>query len=240
MIAWPLDGKQYTAEPIGAYNGTRTRGVFSDENCFKVTPAGGLKVTLSKGFAWLKPEEFWGLAVYQKESQQFTIPAGTGAQPRYLGIAIQFNKTTNEVGAVLKTGEYAADPQKPTPAQNAYYDEIIPATIIQRPGAVEITAADIIDERHNEAMCGLMRDGVTRIPTAMLTAQVEALIDQLVAAVEQAAGGQTIDGSITPEKLADSTKELFAPAYSYGTADKTPGSHSDLPDGSVYWKVAQT
>ena len=241
MIAWPLDGKSYTAEAKGAYNATRTRGVYSSDICFRVQPAGGLKVTLSKGLAWLKPEEYWGMVCYQKESQIFDIPVGSGELDRYFGIAIQYNKSTNEVAAELKTGDYSTHPAKPTPRHDAYFEEIIPFTILQRAGAIEITPSDIHDERLNEEMCGLMRDGVTGIPTAALNEQAEALLQEIRAQLGQIIGGAIPDnsisnqkiqnGAITNEKLSSNLKLVLGPGQ-YGTGG--PPSAAGVPDGTIY------
>ena len=51
---------------------------------------------------------------------------------------------------------------------------------IRRPaGSTEITTANITDTRADEAVCGVMRDGVTGIPTAQLQAQALAIMTQL-------------------------------------------------------------
>ena len=49
----------------------------------------------------------------------------------------------------------------------------------RRAGSTEITAADITDTRADEAVCGVMRDGVNGIPTAQLQAQALAIMTQL-------------------------------------------------------------
>ena len=46
-------------------------------------------------------------------------------------------------------------------------------------GSSVITAADITDTRADEDVCGVMRDGVTGIPTAQLQAQALAMMTQL-------------------------------------------------------------
>ena len=52
MICFPLDNTEYEAKDMGAYLGTRTRGVFSAEGNFAVTPAeNGLAVKVSPGLA---------------------------------------------------------------------------------------------------------------------------------------------------------------------------------------------
>ena len=46
-------------------------------------------------------------------------------------------------------------------------------------GSSVVTAADITDTRADEAVCGVMRDSVTGIPTAQLQAQALAMMTQL-------------------------------------------------------------
>jgi len=72
--------------------------------------------------------------------------------------------------------------------RNLDFDEIYAAIIMVRAGATSILPTDITDLRLNETYCGIMRDGVTGIPTAQLQAQVQELIDQLsdeIASIEQ-------------------------------------------------------
>ena len=56
---------------------------------------------------------------------------------------------------------------------------------IRRPaGSTAVIAADITDTRADETVCGVMRDGVTGIPTAQLQKQVKAMLDSLQAEVD--------------------------------------------------------
>lgn len=177
MTAWPLDNTEYTAEQIGAWSGTRTRGVFSAEGCFAVTAAGGFGIQIAPGLAWLKAAEYWGIAVLEKAATAKQIEVGSGLLPRYVAVVLQYDKTANEARLALRYGDYSNAPAKPQPLRNEYFDEVILASILQPAAAVEITQADIADERLNEAMCGLMRDGVTGLPTAQLFAQARAQLD---------------------------------------------------------------
>ena len=177
MMVWPLDNAEYTAEAIGAFAGTRTRGVFAAEDCFRVTSVRGFTVKLSGGLAWLKKEKYWGLAVMEPTDTQLTVEVGSGALSRYAAVCILLDKTANAARVELRYGEYSDRPVKPAPRRDAYFDEIIVATILQKAAAVEITPADITDERTNEDLCGLMRDGVTGIPLGGLLEQAQAEFD---------------------------------------------------------------
>ncbi len=184
MMVWPLDHSDYTAEAIGAFAGSRTRGVFSMEDCFKVTSMGGNTVKMSGGLAWLKKEKYWGVAVLEKEETQWHVDVGSGVLSRYIAVVLQLDKTGNKPKKELRYGEYADKPKKPVPRRDSYYDEIVVATILQRAGAVEITSADITDERGNGELCGLMRDAVTGIPTEELYTQASEFMRRLDAELQ--------------------------------------------------------
>ena len=178
MTAWPLDNTEYTAEAIGAWSGTRTRGVFSAEDCFAVTADGGFGILVSPGLAWLKAADWWGIAVLEQTETAFQLEVGSGLLARYAAVLLQYDKTAYEVRLALRYGSYSDAPEKPQPVRDEYFDEIILASILQPAAAVEITQADITDERLNEDVCGLMRDGVTGLPTAALYAQWDAFFER--------------------------------------------------------------
>ena len=54
-------------------------------------------------------------------------------------------------------------------------------TVSVAAGSTVIKAADVTDTRLNEQVCGLMRDGVTGLPTAQIARQADALLDAIKA-----------------------------------------------------------
>ncbi len=214
MQAWPLDGHEYTAAPIGAYTGTRTRGVFSAQDCFAVTAAGGRNIRVSGGLAWLKPEPFWGVAAYDKDAVTLTVDVASGALSRWVGVAISYDKTANTMPRViLRYGDYAQSPVKPVPRQDEAYEEIIVASILQRAASVEIAPDDIEDERLNDEMCGIMRDGVTGIPTSTLQNQASALIAKLKAQLERVITGSDVMLKSVYDKDNNGAADLYGEEY---------------------------
>ena len=65
------------------------------------------------------------------------------------------------------------------------------ASVFVPAGTVSITSADITDLRLDEVFCGLMRDGVTGIPTEQLQNQASQLLTQLKQAISDAGGAIT-------------------------------------------------
>ena len=179
MTCFPLDNTRYEAKDMGAYLATRTRGVFSAENNLAVTPGeSGLSVLVSPGLAWLRWSEFWGACALQEQALTINLDAADGVLQRIDVIVCRLDKVNNRAEIVAKKGAFSSDPIVELPVRNANFDEIYLATVRVRAGAIKLNGTDITDQRLNETYCGLMRDGVTGIPTAQLHAQWAAFFAQ--------------------------------------------------------------
>ena len=169
MICFPLDNEEYEADALGAWCGTRTRGVFAAADQFTVKANGDMTITVSPGLAWLKADTYWGVAAFERDPQVRTIDTADGTLTRIDAVCIRLDKNRNIGELVVKKGAYS--PQPPTiaaPARNLDYDEIYVATVRVRAGTTVILDTDITDQRTEETYCGVMRDGVTGIPTQSL------------------------------------------------------------------------
>ena len=204
MLCFPLDNVEYEAKALGAWLGTRTRGVFSADSNLAVWAAGGMTISVTPGLSWLKMADLWGAVFVQEEAASLTIDGADASLPRIDIVCIQLRKSMNEASIVVKKGTAAVNPLIVSPVRDSDYDELYLASVYVAAGATEITSANITDLRLNETYCGVMRDGVTGIPTAQLQAQAEALIDQLQAAIDG-----VIDGSQYMLHIAyDNTNEV--------------------------------
>ncbi len=169
MICFPLDNVEYEASALGAWCGTRTRGVFSADGHYSVRANGGMSVLVSPGLAWLKADIYWGVNAYEVDPKVLQVDRADGSLSRIDVVCIRLDKNQNMGELFIKKGSYT--PQPPTiapPIRNLDYDEIYVATIFVRAGATSILSSDITDQRMNEEYCGIMRDGVTGIPTQSL------------------------------------------------------------------------
>ncbi len=185
MICFPLDNTPYEAKDMGTYLATRTRGVFSSDGNLAVTPGeSGLSVSVSPGLAWLKWSDYWGTAALQAQAITLNLDTADGALKRIDAIVCRLDKVNNRAEIVVKKGAPSSAPIVVPPVRDANYDELYIATVLIGAGVISISASAITDQRLNEEYCGLMRDGITGIPTAQLQEQVQQLIDHLRAEVD--------------------------------------------------------
>ena len=184
MICFPLDNTPYEAKDMGTYLATRTRGIFSSDGNLAVTPGeSGLSVSVSPGLAWLKWSDYWGTAALQAQAITLNLDAADGALKRIDAIVCRLDKLNNRAEIVVKKGAPSSAPIVVPPVRDANYDELYIATVLIGAGVISISASAITDQRLNEEYCGLMRDGVTGIPTASLHAQAQQILTELTDAL---------------------------------------------------------
>ena len=184
IITYPLNGVVYSAEDVATYLCTRTSGVYSKETNFAVSNTGTRQITVAPGLAWINYDDFKGISVCSREENVLTVPEADNTLNRVDRVVLQFDTSENIAAIKLKTGTPAVAAQPPDILQNHNQYELGLCTISVPAGSTAVTAADITDTRADETVCGVMRDGVTGIPTAQLQAQVKAMLDSLQAEVD--------------------------------------------------------
>lgn len=184
IITYPLNGVVYSAEDVATYLCTRTSGVYSKETNFAVSITGTRQITVAPGLAWINYDDFKGVSVCSREENVLTVPEADNTLNRVDRVVLQFDTSENITAIKLKTGTPAVAAQPPDILQNHNQYELGLCTISVPAGSTSITAADITDTRADETVCGVMRDGVTGIPTAQLQTQAKAMLDSLQAEVD--------------------------------------------------------
>ena len=194
LVTYPLDGVTYSAEDVAAYLCTRTSGVYSRDSNFAVTVSGPREITVSPGLAWINYDDFKGISVCARERSTLTVPDADDMLPRIDRVVIQFDANANLTALKLKPGTPKAEPTAPELIRTHFIYELCLCEISVQAGSAEITAASLTDTRTDEALCGLMRDGVTGIPMDELGAQALAkaketakLCDKLLAHLQLSA-----------------------------------------------------
>ena len=184
IITYPLNGVTYDAEDVSTYLCTRTSGVYAKETNFAVSVTGTRQITVAPGLAWINYDDFKGVSVCSREAVNLTVPDADNTLSRIDRVVLQFDTAANLTTVKLKSGTPAAAPEPPAILQNHNQYELCLCTVSVPAGSAVITAADITDTRADETVCGVMRDGVTGIPTAQLQKQVKAMLDSLQTEVD--------------------------------------------------------
>ena len=179
IITYPLNGVTYDAEDVSTYLCTRTSGVYAKDTNYAVSVTGPRQIAVAPGLAWINYDDFKGVSACSREAVNLTVPDADSTLPRIDRVVLQFDTAANLTAVKLKPGTPAAAPEPPAILQNHNQYELGLCTISVPAGSAAVTSADITDTRTDEAVCGLMRDGVTGIPTAQLQAQALAMMTQL-------------------------------------------------------------
>ena len=179
IITYPLNGVVYSAEDVATYLCTRTSGVYSKETNFAVSTTGTRRITVAPGLAWINYDDFKGVSVCSREENVLTVPEADNTLNRVDRVVLQFDTSENITAIKLKTGTPAVAAQPPDILQNHNQYELGLCTISVPAGSTAVTAADITDTRADETVCGVMRDGVTGIPTGTLVQQWKAVIESM-------------------------------------------------------------
>ena len=219
IITYPLDGVTYSAEDVATYLCTRTSGVYAKDSNFAVSITGTRQITIAPGLAWINYDDFKGVSVCSREDTVLTVPDADNTLNRVDRVVLQFDTSSNLTVIRLKTGTPAVAAQPPDILQNHNQYELGLCTISVPAGSAAVTSADITDTRTDEAVCGLMRDGVTGIPTETLLAQYTAILT----AMQQSGNAQL-------QQLAESIKAVDSGSfYTKEQADAKFGTPYTLP-----------
>lgn len=180
IIAYPLEATEYTAEDVQSYLSTRTSGVYSEDITF--TPE-GMAITVSPFLAWFNYAKFKGCSVAVTESETLTFSPAHAVLDRIDRIVLRLDLSTNKAYLTIIEGAASSSPVPPDIIKTEAVNDISPVYVKVKAGSAEITPADITSTILDESVCGIMRDGVTGIPTSQLQAQAEALIIRLHEAI---------------------------------------------------------
>lgn len=247
IITYPLNGVTYDAEDVSTYLCTRTSGVYAKDSNYAVSVTGARQITVAPGLAWINYDDFKGVSACSREAVALTIPDADSTLPRIDRVVLQFDTAANLTAAKLKPGTPAAAPEPPAILQNHNQYELGLCTVSVPAGSSVITAADITDTRADEDVCGVMRDGVTGIPTAQLQAQALAMMTQLSTELHtkldalDAAIAAVESGSFYTKAEADQkfgTPYTLPPATADQLGGVKVGDYLDIaPDGTLSGKT---
>ena len=226
IITYPENGITYDADDASGFLSTRLSGVYSADEDFAVTANGGLTVTVSAGQAWVRPARFRGRSIILEQPETVTLTAADAVRSRIDRLVLRYDAAARKTRLqVLEGTPDSASPTAPEITRTALVYDLCLAEIRRPAGSTVITSADLTDTRADEAVCGLMRDSVTGIPTETLLAQYTAILT----AMQQSGNAQL-------QQLAESIKAVDSGSfYTKEQADAKFGTPYSLPPQQTSW-----
>lgn len=179
IVLYPANGYDFDAADVAAYLAGLTSGVFSSAEDFPVTAAGGLKVTVGAGRGWVHPSRFTGYSITKRESDTLTMPLADPSLPRIDRIVMRYDAGARAASLQVLQGTASSTPTAPAISRTELIYDLCLAEITRPAGSTSITTGQITDTRLDEALCGIVRDGVTGIPTDELLAAAKERINAL-------------------------------------------------------------
>ena len=228
IITYPENGITYDADDASGYLATRQSGVYSAEEDFAVSISGELSLTVSAGQAWVRPSRFKGRSIIMEQPTTLTLTAADPVRTRIDRVVLRYDAAARQTRLqVLEGTPDSASPTAPAITRTALVYDLCLAEITRPAGSTAITAADLTDTRTDEAVCGVMRDGVTGIPTAELVKQwraVQAELETQLRAQLAVLNAEIKEGSAYSKSEADAkfalTSDSITNALGYDPAAK--------------------
>ena len=179
IVLYPANGFDFDAADVAAYLAGLTSGVFSSAEDFPVTAAGGLTVTVGAGRGWVHPSRFTGYSITKREADTLTMPLADPSLPRIDRIVMRYDAGARAASLQVLQGTASSTPTAPAISRTELIYDLCLAEITRPAGSTSISTGQITDTRLDEALCGIVRDGVTGIPTDELLAAAKERIGAL-------------------------------------------------------------
>lgn len=228
IITYPENGITYDADDASGYLATRQSGVYSAEEDFAVSISGELSLTVSAGQAWVRPSRFKGRSIIMEQPTTLALTAADPVRTRIDRVVLRYDAAARKTSLqVLEGTPDSASPTAPAITRTALVYDLCLAEITRPAGSTAITAANLTDTRADEDVCGVMRDGVTSIPTAQLIAQwraAQADLETQLRAQLAVLNAEIKEGSAYSKTEADAkfalTADKISTALGYDPGDK--------------------
>ena len=179
IVLYPANGYDFDAADVAAYLAGRTSGVFSSAEDFPVTAADGLKVTVGAGRGWVHPSRFTGYSITKREADTLALPLADPSLPRIDRIVMRYDAGARAASLQVLQGTASSTPTAPAISRTELTYDLCLAEIARPAGSTSISTGQITDTRLDEALCGIVRDSVTGIPTDELLAAAKERINAL-------------------------------------------------------------
>ncbi len=116
---------------------------------------------------------------------ELTVGRASGTLPRFDRVILRNDETERRPSIFIREGAYSRNPSPPVLINNDTIQEKSLAKIYIKAGAVEITQADITDERADDTVCGFVASQFQELDFSQLSKQFEDWSSRKMAEIEE-------------------------------------------------------
>ena len=167
--------RKYSAEDWAAYFALFiSNGVFySSADKLKVAEYDGMKVKVQKGAGFIS-----GRMYLSEEETVLTLDTADGVLNRIDRIVLRCDYANRFITVTVKKGSYGKNPTAPELTRDADVYELALADVYVAAGAVAISEANIIDQRLNSSLCGIVTGLIDQADTQEIFSQFQAYLEE--------------------------------------------------------------
>lgn len=158
-------------------------------DCFKVSVATGMQLSVKPGFALIS-----GARMVSDAVETVTIDAADPSQARIDTVVLRKDNSVPQrsCGIYVVKGTPGANPQPVSPVRTSELYELVIAQVKVRAGTTSIATYDITDTRLKSALCGIMTP-VPGVDTTGIFDQYQAALDEFLDLVDAAISGTMLE-----------------------------------------------
>lgn len=168
------DPRSYNAEDFAEYFGrVLTNGILNGGTNLQVATAGtNMQSTIADGFAWVE-----GYLYKVEGGHAVTHPAADPALDRIDRVVVRLDRGIDKrhIKAFVVPGTPAVSPEPPSLTRAGEVFELSLARVLIKAGLSTIAPANVTDERHDAAVCGLV-NSLVQVDTAQMQAELDAFM----------------------------------------------------------------
>jgi len=145
-------------------------GVFPNPSTnLQVTANQNMKVVVKPGSGWID-----GYFIYSDGDHVLSLDVADGVLKRIDRVVMRLNHLTRKIELVIKKGTFASSPTAPSLQRDTDAYELAIADVLINNGAIQITQANITDQRLNKTVCGIVHGTVDQVDTTTIFNQYQA------------------------------------------------------------------
>lgn len=185
ITAYPLNNIEYSAEDAMLMSLPISSGVFADDDHFAISVSGGFSATISAGLGFIRYATARGFTFYMDAEESVSFDAPDTVLPRIDRVVLRWDESKNGVVLAVKKGAPSSTPVAVERETNSSIYELVLYDITIAANATTITVSNIVDQRKNPELCGIMANQITNIDLEKILGSSVLVVPQSLSAEEK-------------------------------------------------------